>query len=69
MIVADSAGLEMTHHLPLPVLSVSYTGTVLIVLGFTPTACVIMCELVLFGTVFIYITHFSGAHKLCMSLC
>ena len=26
-------------------------------------------ELMLFGTVFIYITHFSGARKLCMSLC
>lgn len=69
MIVADSAGLEMTHHLPVAMVSVSYTGTVLIVLGFMPTACVIMCELVLVGTVFIYITHFSRAHKLCMSLC
>lgn len=59
----------MTHHPALPVIPASYAGTVLLVLGFTPTARVLLCELVLFGTVFIYLTHFSGAQKLCMSLC
>lgn len=35
---------------PLPGISVSYTGSALIVLGVTLPACVTVCELVLSGT-------------------
>ena len=67
MIGIDLAGLEMTRH---PLFQWSpCAGNSAFCSGFTPTAHMITCELVFFGTVFIYITHFSGARKLCMSLC